>query len=328
MRKRPMRISPSRQRGRLPALGGLASLVCLTLTVALVPWSALALTSGDAGSSGSGHAFHYDIERFAITGPGSTHLANEEFNDGDPLQFGADPLPVGGSVTGRDGALHLTTEDGFDDTTYSLVAPGLEVRRARAVSNTTDFAIFDGQGDFTMESEWRSGPDDVNASISMGLSWSLDSGETHTLSITLRDYAPENLSAPFTGGDGLAISIERSVSGTPVAGAGPPPLTSFEQLSTALSPGSVTGSVVLQLVFDDATNTFTALTSTDGGASFIVLLDNFSYDASLIFGENGASPFFEAHEIVSIGDDSLPIPEPSAALMIALGLAVLNRRRR
>jgi hypothetical protein len=89
-------------------------------------------------------------------------------------------------------------------------------------------------------------------------------------------------------------------------------VTSFTMTTVPLVSGDITGDILLRTVFDDDADTFSSSISLDGGANYALSF------AALPAGPSGS---------LWLTVESLTLPEPSVATLVACALAALAVRR-
>lgn len=235
--------TPDAIRGGAPSLGWLAALL--------------------VGAAGPAEGQHYDFELTRVELSGASSFV-DEFSDGErdlPPTSAFDDLF--GTTTEEPGFLRLASFDGAESFAHpeaSLWEPATG-RRDAAVLSGAGLAFVDGAGSGVFRSTWTgalpevSGLDyDRQLSSLLLLSGSGGSGSL-TLSVLASDYTGQLANATCQhGGPSVSMLYLQAF------------LVVFA--CDSFDPAEVTGPVVLELGFDDATDTLSFAYSLDGGASF------------------------------------------------------------
>ena len=260
-------------------------------------------------------SYSFSVDRFQVFG----NLPNgnfDEFNDGV-----LDPWTIqGGTAVESSDVLTLSNPGQVEN----FLQNNLEVTQERSsveVSATTGaFAVAEGSGDFTVESRWLPVLPDLN--LSYGMTFHYPPTEFDQVRIGIDNIDALNLSllgAPEGMLPGSYISFLQI---SPQPGMGLLNL-SFEYQAVPVAAEDITGDIVFQLIFNDATDSFSAAFSLDGGSTFTQPFSPFSIPSL----SGSIDPFVEL-EVISKTVRPVPVPPTLILLGSGLaGLAIFGRKR-
>ncbi len=221
--------------------------------VAAIAFSVVFL--GESHVKGGPPPFVVSLDRFRIEGnlPGGV---TDEFDDGT-----LSPWTLSNGTVEESGGL-LTLRSPGDVTVYDVDGHVVTTEESESSCSEGPFLVADGAGDFTATATLATGVPGQNqffllecdledsagnlADIQIGI-FHMEAGVANDPSILPGPFHlyPAGLSITFLNDEDPGLAPQ----------------------SDLISPGDVTGDILLSLVFDDETNQFTATYSLDGGAS-------------------------------------------------------------
>jgi hypothetical protein len=249
--------------------------------------------------------FSYTASRFELSGAQGSFV--DDFSDGVLSPW------VPGLGTAVDSGSGLVLSDPGTDITAE--SPFWSDTEEREVSGTSlGLGLFDGNGEFVLESRWTSGAPLENELFGMNLHVN---GAERAFSIILMTLSPElasRLSHPVPAGTyaWFAEFIFQVPPPNTVVDTNPDPTSTGHMIAIA---NPFAGDAILRLVFDDHLDELSASFSLDGGSSFDSLAPLGTPQGW--FGAAGlvADPFFV-------------VPEPTPLDLVVLGLIGIAVERR
>lgn len=243
-------------------------------------------------------SYNNQVDYFEVVGnqPGNLH---DDFNDGVIAPWSV----TEGTAYEANGYMTLTTP--------GYVSGPIEIDGASWMSERSDvvsgdgFDVFGGQGNFTATSRWATGAPGENSFYGITLStWTISTSTDITFNLNvynLDSYYADAIGIPSGLGIWFLMHNETTDDMT------------FQTF--ALESSVFTDDVLLQLMFDDSADQFTAAFSTDGGATLF---------------ENEFTPFsfdLEVDDVDWYLESEQWIPEPATLSLLALGGLLLRKRK-
>jgi hypothetical protein len=232
--------------------------------------------------------FNYSVDNFASPERGF----GDNFNDG---VIGAQWAAFG--TVNESGAVATFSNPGVP----GFLAP-FPVESDTSGINGFDSAL-NGGGSFTTYSTWLPEVPDPGTSFSMALG-SFAGGNTHQIAVSVTNTLP-GVASVLGGDPGLNVDLIVQVRDGSFL------ITSFDSTPQAFSASDVVGAVILGLQFDDILNQIVGSYSLDAGATFHAF-DPVPWN-------------FSGGQFALVSSST--VPEPSAAALLSVGLAILGARR-
>ena len=250
--------------------------------------------------------YSYSIDQFDLVGQKNF---SDNFNDGilDPAAWDVHQPTVtesGGVVTVSSPSVPFYAIIGgipqfIESSTFESVHSG-------------PTGVQDGAGDFTGTSTWLPGLPEMNQRFSMAIHNDPAPGLTESISIGVGNMEPSIAAAWGFSSGGTGISFGRMTIDESAGGFDP----TFQYQNFMIDPADVTGNILLQLTFDDASNQLGGTFSLDGGTTFQSPFTSIS--------PNAGDPSY----IWTMGAASISVaPEPVSSTLFLVGGATLGFRR-
>jgi len=261
--------------------------------------------------------FSYSVDSFQVTGNLAGNVS-DGFNNGN-----LDPWSLQeGTAVESGGVLTLSNPGGVDNFTQAGLDITMERSAVEVSTATGPFAVAEGAGDFSVQSTWLPSVPDMNTGYGMTFHYPSTGVDQVRIGLDYTDgqYASLLYGDPSITAPGLYLSFLQI---TPDPGTGLHNLT-FNAQAIPLSEADITGNVVFQLLYNDATNEFSAAYSLDGGSTFQQPFNPFSIQSL----SGSIDPFVE----LEAGSTSIrSVPEPSSLLLLVtamLAFPFVGRKRR
>lgn len=217
------------------------------LAVTILVISPLLIMTGSAEAN----PYAFSVDRFELVGnlPGQFV---DEFDDGvlGPAWFVFRP-----TVTESGSVVTLSSPGGA----FTAQVGGLLVSGEETIINSSDtLRVEDGAGDFTGTSTWLPVLPGLSQMFGIAVRHDLGPGVDEGVSINVANLEPAVAAALGLPTGGMVILFGRVIDDLGV----------FDFQALPINPTDLTGDIVLQLAFDDASNQFSGAFSLDGGVTF------------------------------------------------------------
>lgn len=239
--------------------------------------------------------FSFSVEHFGISGnlPGSVV---DTFDDGVLSPWTVQE----GTAAESGGVLTLSSPGGTTNFAQGSLLISMERSGVEASAATGAYAVADGAGNFTAESQWLSAMPGLHHGYGMTFHYPPTGTDQVRIGIDNMDALALSLfGAPAEATPGAYLSFLQI---SPSPGTGLFNMT-FNYQAVPVSAADITGNLFFRLNFDDATNSFSAAYSLDGGNIFLQPFSPFTISAL----GGSIDPFIEL-EAMSLTVQAVPIP--------------------